>query len=167
MPATAAILPGQITIGDLAFAVRESEHCRTVGITVDRDGSLLLHAPTGCDPDAIAAWGWSKRRWVFRKLAEKHLLLAANPAKEFVAGEGFENVANWLMMVTLPAWIWSANCGASTLLVIVRCAAANLPITRAARSLAASTSPTAASTCSRMPHFALSSMQGTPSTVKP
>ena len=46
MPATLA-LPGQMTIGDLDFAVRESEHRRTVGITVDRDGSLLLHAPSG------------------------------------------------------------------------------------------------------------------------
>ena len=52
MPTTAT-LPGQITIGDLAFAVRESEHRSTVGITVDRDGSLLLHAPTGCDPDGL------------------------------------------------------------------------------------------------------------------
>ena len=70
--------------------MRESEHRRTVGITVDRDGSLLLHAPTGCDPDALAAWAWSKRRWVFRKLAEKHLLLPASPIKEFVTGEGFD-----------------------------------------------------------------------------
>ena len=40
--------------------------------------------------DALAAWAWSKRRWVFRKLAEKHLLFAASPIKEFVTGEGFD-----------------------------------------------------------------------------
>jgi predicted metal-dependent hydrolase len=77
-------------IGDLDFAVRESEHRRTVGITVDRDGSLLLHAPTGSDPDSLASWAWSKRGWVFRKLAEKHLLLPASPDKDFVTGEGFD-----------------------------------------------------------------------------
>jgi predicted metal-dependent hydrolase len=89
MPAMLA-LPGQITIGDLAFAVRESECRRTVGITVDRDGSLLLHAPSGIGADALAAWAWSKRGWVFRKLAEKHLLLSVGPGKEFVTGEGFD-----------------------------------------------------------------------------
>ena len=89
MPATAA-LPAHMTIGDLDFAVRASEHRRTVGITVDRDGSLLLHAPAGSDPDALASWAWSKRRWVFRKLAEKHLLLPASRAKDFVTGEGFD-----------------------------------------------------------------------------
>ncbi len=89
MPA-ALDLPGQMTIGDLDFAVRSSEQRQTVGITVDRDGSLLLHAPAGIGPDALAAWAWSKRRWVFRKLAEKHLLLPAGPDKEFVTGEGFD-----------------------------------------------------------------------------
>jgi predicted metal-dependent hydrolase len=89
MPATTA-LPAQMRIGDLDFTVRESEQRRTVGITVDRDGSLLLHAPTGSDPDALASWAWSKRGWVFRKLADKHLLLPASPAKDFVTGEGFD-----------------------------------------------------------------------------
>ena len=57
---------------------------------MDRDGSLLLHAPAGISADALAAWAWSKRGWVFRKLAEKHLLLPASPGKEFVTGEGFD-----------------------------------------------------------------------------
>jgi len=89
MPATAA-LPAHMTIGDLDFTLRESEHRRTVGITIDRDGSLLLHAPTGSEPDALASWARSKRGWVLRKLAEKHLLLPASPAKDFVTGEGFD-----------------------------------------------------------------------------
>jgi len=76
-------------IGGLDFAVRESGSRRSVGITVDRDGSLLLHAPAGADPGALAAWAGSKRAWVLRKLAEKDLLLSAAPAKEFVTGEGF------------------------------------------------------------------------------
>jgi predicted metal-dependent hydrolase len=89
MPATAR-LPAHMTVGDLDFTVRASEHRRTVGITVDRDGSLLLHAPTGTDPAKLASWAWSKRGWVFRKLADKHLLLPASPAKDFVTGEGFD-----------------------------------------------------------------------------
>jgi predicted metal-dependent hydrolase len=77
-------------IGDLDFAVRESPQRRTAGITVDRDGGLLLHAPAGVDPDTLAAWAFTKRRWVFRKLAEKDVLLSPRPGKEFVTGEGFD-----------------------------------------------------------------------------
>jgi predicted metal-dependent hydrolase len=89
MPATTG-LPAQLRVGDLDFAVHQSEQRHTVGITIDRDGSLLLHAPAGTDPDKLASWAWSKRGWVFRKLADKHLLLARTPAKEFVTGEGFD-----------------------------------------------------------------------------
>jgi predicted metal-dependent hydrolase len=89
MPATLS-LSGQITIGDLDFAIRQSQHRRTVGITVDRDGSLLLHAPSGISRDTLTDWAWSKRGWVFRKLAEKDLLLSASHGKEFVTGEGFD-----------------------------------------------------------------------------
>jgi hypothetical protein len=87
---TVKALPEQLTIGDLDFVVRESIVRRTVGITVDRDGSLLLHAPVGCDLEALTAWARSKRTWVFRKLAEKDLLLSARRTKEFVTGEGFD-----------------------------------------------------------------------------
>jgi predicted metal-dependent hydrolase len=62
-------MPAQITVGDLSFAVRESEQRRTVGITIDRNGSLFLHAPAGANPDAVAVWARTKRHWVFRKLA--------------------------------------------------------------------------------------------------
>lgn len=85
----AEALPDTILIGDLQFEVRESPRRATVGITVDRDGSLLLHAPHDCAPDVLAAWARSRRMWVYRKLAEKDLLLSARPAKEFVNGEGF------------------------------------------------------------------------------
>jgi predicted metal-dependent hydrolase len=51
---------------------------------------LLLHAPVGSNPDKLASWAWSKRSWVFRKFAEKHLLLPASSAKNFVTGEGFD-----------------------------------------------------------------------------
>ena len=55
---------------------------------MDRDGSLLLHAPAGISADALAAWAWSKRGWVFRKLAEKHLLWPASTSNS--AGVPFD-----------------------------------------------------------------------------
>lgn len=62
----------------------------TVGITVDRDGSLLLHAPGrlfGVDARGVGTW---QANWVYRKLAEKDLLLAPPHRKRFVSGEGFD-----------------------------------------------------------------------------
>jgi predicted metal-dependent hydrolase len=58
-------------------------------LTVDRDGSLQLHAPAGCEPEALAMWAYTKRMWVYRKLAEKDLLLSVRPRREFVTGEAF------------------------------------------------------------------------------
>jgi predicted metal-dependent hydrolase len=85
----AETLPDTMLIGDLQFGVRESPRRATVGITVERDGSLQLNAPNGCPPDALASWAYSKRMWVYRKLAEKDLLLSTRPVKQFVNGEGF------------------------------------------------------------------------------
>jgi predicted metal-dependent hydrolase len=83
-------LPNRMIVADMEFLVQESARRRTVGITVDRDGSLLLHAPEGCTGAALAAWAHSKRMWVYRKLAEKDLLLAPPTTKQFVSGEGFD-----------------------------------------------------------------------------
>jgi predicted metal-dependent hydrolase len=82
-------LPDTMLIGDLLFEVQESTRRSTVGITVDRDGSLKLHAPIACQPSTVAAWAYSKRMWVYHKLAEKDLLLSSRPTKQFVTGEGF------------------------------------------------------------------------------
>lgn len=38
----------------------------------------------------LAAWTHGKRTWVYRKLAEKDLLLAPPVRKQFVSGEGFD-----------------------------------------------------------------------------
>jgi predicted metal-dependent hydrolase len=97
----AEALPNSMFIGDLQFEVRESPRRATVGITVERDGSLLLHAPPDCTSDVLAAWANSRRMWVYRKLAEKDLLLSARPAKEFVNGEGFAYLGrNYRLAIT-------------------------------------------------------------------
>jgi predicted metal-dependent hydrolase len=85
-----ATLPDRMLVAGLEFTVQSSVNRRTVGITVDRDGSLLLHAPHGCSESALAAWAHGKRTWVYQKLAEKDLLLAPPARKHFVSGEGFD-----------------------------------------------------------------------------
>jgi predicted metal-dependent hydrolase len=95
-------LPSRLSIGELDFTVRVSASRRTVGITVDRDGSLLLHAPAGAGPDAVAAWAESKRAWVSEKLAAKDMLLSNRPAKEIVSGEGFQYLGRHHQLLVRP-----------------------------------------------------------------
>ena len=78
-----------LTLGDLTFAVRRSARRSTLGITLDRDGTLILAAPTDCSLDSIAATARKKLLWVYTRLAERELLRRPLRPKEFVNGEGF------------------------------------------------------------------------------
>lgn len=75
---------------DLRFQLKPSTRRKTLGITVDRDGSLLLHTPSGAPQGEIEAFVRAKRFWVYTKLAEKELLAEkAYPSRQFVEGEGY------------------------------------------------------------------------------
>ncbi|MGM0557094.1 MAG: M48 family metallopeptidase [Myxococcota bacterium] len=78
-----------LTIGELEFELRRSARRKTIGITVDRDGSLLLHVPTDCPRSTIERVAETKQVWVHTKLAEKEMLNASAVQKEYVAGESF------------------------------------------------------------------------------
>src|ERR1019366_8565435 len=89
MSSPSPMLPSRLAVAGLDFEVRLSGVRRSIGITVDRDGSLIVTAPHGCDEAELAAFAHEKRMWVYKKLAEKDLLLSRRPTKEFVSGEGF------------------------------------------------------------------------------
>lgn len=77
-----------LTIDDLEFELRLSPRRRSVQITVDRGGELVLIAPEECSRDVIESFVRSRRMWIFTKLAEKEALRHPAPAKMFVNGEG-------------------------------------------------------------------------------
>jgi predicted metal-dependent hydrolase len=79
----------QLTVGDLSFEVRRSTRRRSVQITVDRGGELLLSAPEDCSNRVMEKFVREKRFWIYTKLAEKDALGPVAPKKEFVSGEGF------------------------------------------------------------------------------
>ena len=83
------VASSRLLVGALDFEVQLSGGRRSIGITVDRDGSLVVNAPHHCDQVELAAFAHEKRMWVYKKLAEKDLLLSHRPIKEFVSGEGF------------------------------------------------------------------------------
>ncbi|NYE48310.1 hypothetical protein HDA32_003430 [Spinactinospora alkalitolerans] len=83
-------LPEQVRLHDLMFNVRASARRTTAGITVDRDGSLLLHVPEDVEWERLESWVRRKRPWVLDKLAKKDMLASRQPARSFVSGEGFD-----------------------------------------------------------------------------
>jgi len=79
----------QLAIGNLSFEIRRSRRRKSVGITVDRGGQLVLHAPVGCPMEKLEEVARSRRLWVYSKLAEKEALYQPPPPREYVSGEGF------------------------------------------------------------------------------
>jgi predicted metal-dependent hydrolase len=77
------------TIDDLRFNLRRSRRRRTVQITVDRFGELVLSAPEQCDAKILERFVREKRFWIYMKLAAKEAQRPAPARKEFVNGEGF------------------------------------------------------------------------------
>ncbi|MGX4643470.1 M48 family metallopeptidase [Massilia sp. SYSU DXS3249] len=86
-PAADAARP--LKVDDLYFTIRHSARRRTIEITVERDGALVLSAPPSVDEAELRAFVLEKRFWIYTKLAEKDRLQRQVPRKEFVGGEGF------------------------------------------------------------------------------
>lgn len=76
-------------IEDLQFIVRRSPRRATIGITVDRDGRLLLAAPDICPRAHLERVAHKKLVWVRSKLAEREPHSSAAWPKQFASGEGF------------------------------------------------------------------------------
>jgi predicted metal-dependent hydrolase len=79
-----------LTLGDLSFEVRHSTRRQTIGITVERDGQLVI----ACRPDVplerVEQVIQDKRLWIYEKLLQKESLNPpAPPLKEYVSGESF------------------------------------------------------------------------------
>jgi predicted metal-dependent hydrolase len=78
-----------LQVDDLRFELRRSGSRRTVGLTVDRNGELVIAAPLVCSMQALEDFIRSKRFWIYTKLAEKEALKHAARPRQFVGGEGF------------------------------------------------------------------------------
>lgn len=79
-----------LTVDDLHFEVRRSPRRKSVQVTVDRAGELVVSAPQEYPVEKMEAFVRAKRFWIYTKLAEKEKLRSAPPPpKECVSGEGF------------------------------------------------------------------------------
>lgn len=70
----------------LQYAVERSNR-RTIGLYVERDGSVLVRAPASTSEERIAAAVKSKLKWIHRAQARWAELNPQQAEKEFVSGE--------------------------------------------------------------------------------
>ena len=78
-----------LAVDDLRFAVRWSARRRSVGITVKRDGELVVAAPVRTSARKLEEVVRAKLPWVRRKLAEFEALGPPPEPRQYVAGELF------------------------------------------------------------------------------
>lgn len=79
----------RLVVDGLDFEVRHSPRRRTLQITVDRGGELVVAAPPGVEREVLAEFIREKTFWIHTKLAEKEARAQPVMGKEFVSGEGF------------------------------------------------------------------------------
>lgn len=92
-----------LSISDLTFEVRRSSRRHTIGITVDRDGELIVHAPDDCPTETLATVVREKQFWVYTKLAAKALLAWPHREPEYVPGAGFAYLGRWYRLKFVDA----------------------------------------------------------------
>lgn len=80
--------PRTLRAAGLDVTVRESSRRRTIGLTVERDGTVTAAVPPGTGDTALAKLIAGKQQWLYAKLRE-HSELGQPRPREFVTGEGF------------------------------------------------------------------------------
>lgn len=99
----------QLAVDDLTFEVRESSRRRTLEITVDRDGELVIAAPVGTDEQLLRDFVLEKRYWIYQKLAQKAERRRQLPGKEYVNGEGFLYLGRSYRLKRIPNDVQDAS----------------------------------------------------------
>jgi len=74
---------------DLSYTVRRSEKRKKLAITVERDRTVVVHAPSHASDETIERIVQSRRQWIFEKThhSQKYQELPHPPGKELVNGE--------------------------------------------------------------------------------
>ncbi len=73
----------------LDYTIIRSSKRRRLTITVERDRSIVVHAPEGTTDEKIQEVVESKRQWIYKKIThpQKYRDLSHPPGKELVSGE--------------------------------------------------------------------------------
>lgn len=74
---------------NMGYTIQRSARRRKLTITVERDRSIVVHAPEGLSDEKIRQVVKSKRQWIYDKIShpQKYQDLPHPPGKELVSGE--------------------------------------------------------------------------------
>ncbi len=75
-------------MGGLEYNLMRSNR-KSVGISVERDGTIMVTAPHKAEPIDIDKFVSEKRIWIYQKLTKKKALNREGPMREFVNSQGF------------------------------------------------------------------------------
>jgi predicted metal-dependent hydrolase len=76
------------TYKDITYTLTRST-CKSAGISIERDGQVVVRVPETLSDPQIDAVIERKRRWIYRHLAQWRDLNATRVRREYVNGEGF------------------------------------------------------------------------------
>lgn len=78
-----------INVGELSFELRESPRRRTVEITIERDGKLIITTPPQVPVEKLGKIIEQRRFWIYSKLLKKSAIKQPTEQKTYLPGEGF------------------------------------------------------------------------------
>ncbi|MCX7635764.1 MAG: M48 family metallopeptidase, partial [Syntrophales bacterium] len=78
----------KLILNGIEFFVKRTER-NSIGITVERNGSVTVHAPLKADLRAVERFISSKTLWIHQKLAYKKETNRGKVVRDFVSGQGF------------------------------------------------------------------------------
>jgi predicted metal-dependent hydrolase len=86
-----------LAIDSLKFEVRRSPRRRTLGLTVDRSGELIIHSPSSANQAELIKWVERKLLWVHQKLLCKEGQRGTNRL-EMLSGKKGALYFNWRLL---------------------------------------------------------------------
>jgi hypothetical protein len=78
-----------IQLGDISVSVVRAPQRKTIALTVERDGTLSVRAPSETSVESLKKLLKKKELWIHSALAKRQTSCGANAQKLFVTGEGF------------------------------------------------------------------------------
>lgn len=92
-----------LTVDELTFEVRRSGRRKTLELTIDRGGELILAAPPAVSHEVLTDFVRDKRFWLYTKLAEKAARQQPSGGKAYVTGEGFHYLGRSYRLLLVDA----------------------------------------------------------------
>lgn len=93
-----------ITVDDLQVEIRRSTRRKTVDLTVDRAGELVISVPSSFSDEQVEKIIRDRMLWIYQTLGEKKRILHPKSEKEYVTGEGFFYLGKRYRLKVLRDW---------------------------------------------------------------